>query len=166
MTPRERRIVADWEALRTEFSGHEFVSIEPQGPAPFEEYLITYKVPGLYRGRRRPKVSNEHRIRVHLPLDYPREAPYCTPETPVFHPNIAEHVCIGDFWAAGEQLTDIVAKISDMIQYRLYNPDSPLDEDAADYARENSEHFPIGNIEVYQPEVEITVRGSSDETDK
>lgn len=165
MTPRERRIVADWEALRSEFSGHEHVSIEPQGPAPFEEYLVTYKVPGLCLDRKgeRPEVAEEHQVRIQLPLDYPRDAPYCTPETPVFHPNIAGHVCIGDFWAAGEQLVDIVAKISDMIQYRLYNPASPLDTTAAEYARDNPQVFPIGNVDIYQPEVEIKVKRSSDE---
>lgn len=164
MTPRERRIVADWESLRAEYSGHERVSIEPLGPAPFEEYVVTYRVPGLCldsKGKR-PEIAGEHQVRIQLPLDYPREAPYCTPETPVFHPNIAGHVCIGDYWAAGEQLVDIVAKISDMLQYRLYNPASPLDVDAADYARENPGIFPVGNIEVYQPEVEVNVKGAKE----
>lgn len=162
MTPRERRIIADWEALRSEYSGHEHVSIEPIGAAPFEEFKITYRVPGLYLKRRQPKITDEHEVRIQLPLEYPREAPYCTPETPMFHPNIAGHVCIGDYWAAGEQLVDIVAKISDMIQYRLFNPASPLDADAAEYARENPELFPIGNIEVYQPEIQVKVKEAND----
>lgn len=155
MNPRQRRLAADWDALRTEYSGHEAVTVEPLGPLPPEEYNLTLRVPGLRREGDRPVLVREHRIRIQLPLGYPREEPYCTPLTPVFHPNISERLCIGDYWAAGEQLVDIVARISEMLQYRLYNPASPLDTVAAKYARDNAELFPLGNIEVYSPEVEV-----------
>lgn len=121
---------------------------------------MTFKVPGLRRDGDQPIVTNEHQVKVQLPLGYPREEPYCTPLTPVFHPNISERVCIGDYWAAGEQLVDIVARISDMLQYRLYNPKSPLDAVAATYAEQHPDLFPVGNVEVYAPEVQVVTRGS------
>jgi ubiquitin-protein ligase len=160
MNPRQRRIAADWDALRTEYSGHEAVTVEPVGPSPPEEYTVTFRVPGLRREGERPVIVNEHTVRIQLPLGYPREEPYCTPLTPVFHPNIGERVCIGDYWAAGEQLVDIVARISEMLQYRLYNPASPLDATAAKYASENGQLFPIGHIDVYSAEVDVTPHGS------
>jgi hypothetical protein len=97
-------------------------------------------------------------VEIRLPANYPREQPHCVPLTPVFHPNIAEYYCIGDYWAAGETLVDIVAKIGDMIQYRSYNPKSPLDATAAYWAEQNASLFPIGNVELGRPELEIDLR--------
>ena len=96
-----------------------------------------------------------------LPLSYPREQPQCVPLTPIFHPNIAEYYCIGDYWAAGETLVDIIAKIGDMIQYRSYNPKSPLDSTAAYWAEQNENLFPIGNVELGRPELQIDLRSSA-----
>ena len=161
MSPRQRRVLADWEAIRAEYSGHPAISIEPVGPTPPEEYVVTYRVPGLRREGDRPILADEHEVRIHLPLDYPRQAPYCTPITPVFHPNIAEHVCFGDYWAAGEPLVHVIAKVGEMLQYRLFNVNSPLDTVAAQYARENPELFPVGNVDLGAPEIEIVTGGST-----
>jgi Ubiquitin-conjugating enzyme len=166
MNPRQRRIAADWDALRAEYSGHEAVTIEPVGPLPPEEYEVVLRVPGLRRDGERPIVVDEHKVRIQLPLGYPRDEPYCTPLTAVFHPNISERICIGDYWAAGEQLVDIVARISEMIQYRLYNPASPLDAVAAKYAIDNRELFPIGDIEIYSPEIEVRRTDEFSDTDR
>ena len=160
VSPRQRRVLADWEAIRAEYSGHPAITVEPVGPAPPEEYVVTYRVSGLRREGDRPILAEEHEVRIQLPLDYPRQAPYCTPITPVFHPNIAEHVCIGDYWAAGERLVDVIAKVGEMLQYRLFNVNNPLDTVAAEYARENPELFPVGNVELGAPEIEIVTGGS------
>ena len=47
-----------------------------------------------------------------------------------------------------------------MLQYRLFNVNSPLDTVAAEYARENPELFPVGNVELGAPEIEIVTGGS------
>jgi hypothetical protein len=46
-----------------------------------------------------------------------------------------------------------------MIQYRSYNPKSPLDATAAYWAEQNESLFPIGNVELGRPELEIDLRG-------
>lgn len=163
MNPRQRRLAADWETIRSEYSGHEAVSVEPQGPFPPEEYLVTYQVPGLVREENQPAIANTHRVRIQLPLSYPRDAPYCVPLTPIFHPNIAEHYCIGDYWAAGEPLVDIIAKIGDMIQMRIYNTNSPLDIVAARYVAANESLFPLGDVEIRPPDVEVVRGAAADE---
>jgi ubiquitin-protein ligase len=154
-SPRQRRLLHDWEALRAEYSGHPAVTVEPIGPLPPEEYRVTFHVTGLRREGDRPIVATEHTVRIQLPLGYPREAPYCTPLTPVFHPNIDEHFCIGDYWAAGEPLVDIVAKLGDMLQYRIYNTRSPLDAVAGRYADAHTELFPLGHVEIRAPDVAV-----------
>jgi hypothetical protein len=53
-----------------------------------------------------------------------------------------------------------------MIQYRLYNPASPLDAVAAKYAIDNRELFPIGDVEIYSPEIEVRRRAEASDTDE
>jgi ubiquitin-protein ligase len=152
--------MADFEDIRAEYSGHPNVSVEPVGSMPPEEYVVTYRIDGLRRDGDRPVLESEHRVRVQLPLHYPREAPYCTALTPVFHPNIDQHYCIGDYWAAGEKLVDILAKVGEMIQYRIFNTRSPLNVTAARYAEEHPELFPIGDAEIRAPDVDVVRRGT------
>lgn len=154
--PRLRRLAADYEAVRSEFSGHPHVHIAPLGPQrPPEAYRVTYRVRGLRLDGSQPVVADEHLVEVRLPIGYPRDKPYCTPLSPVFHPNIKDYYCIQDYWAAGQSLVDTIAKIADMIQYRIYNVGSPLDAIAARWASENSAQFPLGNVTLGTPEVAI-----------
>lgn len=162
MNPRQRRLTADWEALRAEFSGHPSVTVEPIGPLPPEEYEVEYRLNGIRVEDGSPVIATTHKVRIQLPLGYPREVPYCTPLTAIFHPNIAQHFCIGDYWAAGEGLADIVAKMGEMIQYRLFNVRSPLDPVAAHYAEDNASLFPIGDVDLWSPEVVVSRRQSGD----
>lgn len=158
-SPRLRRLAADHEALRADFSGHPAVRIESLGGLPPEAYRVEYRIPGLALEGNMPIRVGKHQVEIHLPAGYPREQPYCVPLTPIFHPNVAAHYCINDYWAAGESLSDVVAKIGAMIQYRIYNPKSPLDSTAAYWAEQNPELFPIGTVELGRPEVEVEISG-------
>jgi hypothetical protein len=46
-----------------------------------------------------------------------------------------------------------------MIQYRVYNPKSPLDAIAATWARQNAELFPLGNVVLGMPDIDIVIGG-------
>lgn len=156
--PRLRRLAADYEAVRAEFSGHPHVHVEPLGGhLPPENYRVTYRVRGLRLNGNQPVAVDEHKVEIKLPLRYPRDKPLCLALTPVFHPNVKDAYCIQDYWAAGQSLVDTIAKIADMIQYRVYNPASPLDAMAARWASANTNLFPIGNVTVGTPEVQITL---------
>src|SRR3954447_234423 len=161
MNPRLRRLAADYQALRSEFSGHRHVQIDPLGPLPPEGYRVTYRVPGLRLQGEQPVPVSEHVVEIRLPLGYPREQPYVVPLTPVFHPNVGEHYCIADYWSAGEGLVDVVTKVGDMIQYRIFNTRSPLNAVAAYWADQHPEVFPVGNVELGQPELEISLTPSA-----
>jgi ubiquitin-protein ligase len=155
-----RRLAADYEAVRAEFSGHQYVQVVPFGPnRPPEAYRVTYRVPGLRLEGNQPVAVDRHDVEIRLPLGYPREKPLCTPVTPVFHPNIKDYYCIQDYWAAGQGLVDTIAKIADMIQFKVYNPASPLDANAARWAQQNRSLFPLGNISLGAPEVDIVIGG-------
>jgi len=153
--------MADYESLRAVYSGHPHVLVEPLGPLPPESYRVTYTVPGLSLHGEAPVQVDRHVVEIRLPLGYPRDQPYCVAVTPVFHPNVAGHYCIADHWSAGHSLVDIVSEIGDIIQYRNYNVDSPLNAIAAYYAQQHPRLFPIGGIELGAPDVDIAIGGSS-----
>jgi len=72
--------------------------------------------------------------------------------TPIWHPNIGDYVCIGDFWSAGVTLVNIIAHIGDMIQYRSYNLKSPVSKEAAQWAQRNLRSFPLGTKDIIPPD--------------
>jgi hypothetical protein len=156
-TPRLRRLYADAQAVRDEFAGHPYIKVTPLYGNPPEAYEIVYNVPGvvLEEGTSRPVIRNEHRARIYLHKDYPREKPKCVMETPIFHPNFGSYICIDDYWAAGETLVDIIIHIGQMIQYQNYNPKSPLNPVAARWATQHADLFPVGKLDLYQADLDI-----------
>ncbi|HAA09446.1 MAG: ubiquitin-conjugating enzyme E2 [Syntrophomonadaceae bacterium] len=161
MSARLRRLTADFERIQNEAAGHKYIKIEPIGPYPPERYLVTYLVKGLKWDKKlnRPVAIKKHQVEIYLSESYPREKPLCEIKTEIFHPNFRSKgtVCIGDHWAAGETLWDVIVQIGEMIQYQSYNPKSPLDAQAAKWARANEHLFPIGKVDLYQPEPEVEI---------
>lgn len=160
MNPRLRRLQADYDQVRDVYSGHPHVSIAPLGDRlPPENYRITFRVRGLQLDGDRPTFRDEHSVEIMLPRKYPAERPYAVPIQPIFHPNIREYFCVADHWAAGTTLVDVIAKIGDMIQWRIYNPASPLDPIAARWAveQEGKDLFPIGNVDLGVADFEVEI---------
>jgi ubiquitin-protein ligase len=162
MNPRVRRLLADADAIRTEFAGHPYISVTAIGPEPAESYRVTFNLRGAtLDARGQPIMANQHRAVIQLTATYPREKPLAVSETMVFHPNFAGHaggeICIGDFWTPTRTLTDIVVAIGEMLQYQRYNTKSPLNAVAARWAVENEVIFPLGNIGLFQSEPEISL---------
>jgi ubiquitin-protein ligase len=162
MNPRLRRLQADYDLVREVFSGHPHVRVVALGTRlPPESYRIEYRVPGLYlQNGDQPDYRDVHDVEIMLPREYPAEKPYCVPLSPLFHPNIKDYFCIADYWAAGQTLVDVIAKIGDMIQWRTYNPASPLDAIAARWALEQEPTgiFPIGKIDLGVGDFEVAVK--------
>jgi len=161
MHPRLRRLAADYDKIRTEFAGHPYIDVEPVRGNPPERYRVTYRVRGIREldSGKRPIYQDMHVATIYLHSGYPREKPKCTLETPIWHPNFGSYICIGDHWGAGETLMDVIVQIGDMIQYKSYNPKSPLNGTAAIWAKQHERYFPVGNIDLYQPEPEIGLEG-------
>lgn len=169
MNPRLMRLNSDYEKMRTEFIGHRYVKVDPIGVTmPPEKYIVTYRIPGLRwdPSSGRPVKSFEHIAELYLHSDYPREKPKCVLRTPIWHPNFGQYICIGDHWAAGETLVDIIVKIGDMIQYKDYNPKSPLNAEAARWAVHNKNSLPVGNVDLLQAEPEIDIGISTSSADQ
>ncbi|HEY3396696.1 MAG TPA: ubiquitin-conjugating enzyme E2 [Armatimonadota bacterium] len=161
MNARLRRLYADYRDVSAQFAGHPFIRIVPLRGNPPEAYEIHYRVKGLELDptSHRPRIRTEHVAQIYLQDTYPREKPKCVMTTPIFHPNFGSYICIDDYWFAGSTLADIIVHIGEMIQYQNYNPKSPLDPVAARWAEQNEKLLPVGNDNLYQPEVDIDFFG-------
>ncbi|MGC8863007.1 MAG: ubiquitin-conjugating enzyme E2 [Armatimonadota bacterium] len=150
---RTRRLQKDYEKVIAELSASELVAVKPLAGDPPNHYRVTYHLNGLAWDEESKGVKpvTEHVVEIFLPMGYPRQAPRCIMRTPIWHPNIGDYVCIGDFWSAGVALVDIIAHIGDMIQYRSYNLTSPVNKEAAAWARRNEKSFPVGTRTVVAP---------------
>jgi tetratricopeptide (TPR) repeat protein len=137
--------LADAEQMRQAFDRSLMIRVYKAEGNPPERYLIEYNVRGLDRGADgKPVPRDSHQVEVQLTSEYPRVAPKCKVLTPIFHPNIdAATVCVGDHWAAGERLVDLVVRIGELIAYQAYNFKSPLDGEAAMWADLNPQRLPI-----------------------
>lgn len=158
MNIRTRRLKRDYEKILAELGNSEFVKVKILAGDPPNHYQATYNVNGLMWDEAAVTTApiSEHIVDIHLPLDYPKQAPRCTMHTPIWHPNIGDYVCIGDYWSAGVTLVDIIAHIGDMIQYKSYNLRSPVNKSAALWAQHNLKSFPVGNRTIILMESENT----------
>ena len=167
MSARLRRLAADYKRICDEFTGHPYIKVEPTGGNPPERYLVTYRLKGLEwdHASQTPVIREFHQMEIYLHNDYPRQKPKCVMKTPIFHPNFGDWVCIGDFWAAGETLCDVIIQVGEMIQYQSYNPKSPLNAVAARWCVENEHLLPVGNAKLYmaEPDIEITLEEDNED---
>ena len=147
---RMRRMAADYEQIKRDFTGHPYVIVKPSNDELPEKYNITYFVNGIYLlPDGRVETLGRHEVQITLHAEYPRYKPICTISTPIWHPNFRDgQICIGDIWGAGESLSEIIINIGDMIQYKSWNSSSPLSAEAAEWAMKNKHLFPVGSLEL------------------
>lgn len=147
---RLRRLKADHEALRRLAHLHPRIEIEGVFGNPPERYRLRLKVKSLRERGDVIETADDHRLEVTMPRGYPRDAPLFRMLTPVFHPNIAPHaVCIGDDWAAGEPLDQLVQRVGEILAYQSYNTKSPLNGRAAQWVDEHRAQLPIDREEFF-----------------
>jgi len=143
---RLRRLQADYDRIRELQANSEFIRIVETDGNPPEKYLIEFTCRGVagVDGRGQPVITEQHRVGIYLHATYPREMPGMKWLTPIFHPNIGRNgaVCI-DTWYASKSLDELVFMLGEMVQYKNFNPKSPLNPDAAAWADSHRSLFPI-----------------------
>jgi ubiquitin-protein ligase len=154
---RTRRLMADAQHVGEAFKNSPVIHVlEMQGQPP-DLYRIEYQIESLEptENPERPAPRNLHQVEIQLTADYPRMSPQCKMLTPVYHPNIdPSHICVGDHWAAGERLVDLIVRIGEMLAYQAYNIRSPLDAHAAMWADLNAEKLPTDPRTIRPAEME------------
>ena len=137
---------ADEKDMRETFANGRLGRIVSTRGTPPELYVVELHVTSLVEGSAKgeAKRGDLHQIEVQLTSEYPRVGPKCRMLSPIFHPNIdASSICIGDHWAAGERLSDLVIRIAEMLAFQAYNIRSPLNATAAMWADLNATRLPI-----------------------
>ena len=158
-SPRIRRLESEYQNLRLRFDGHPYVSVEPLGVLPPEQYRVVYRVPSLrLDAQNRPVISEVTVVNFQLPANYPKEKPHAVANEVVFHPNFGDYVCIADFWSPAQSLVDIILEVGEMLQWQKYNILSPLNAVAADWAVSQMQNMPVGRIDLYTTSAAPTVR--------
>ena len=145
MTPRLRRLNADYQSILENFKNHTYIHLLKTEGEPPEKYTFEYTLEGFIPDKEHLFIKGyTHKTEIFLPVDYPRRPPFCRMITPVFHPNIdPQKICIGDHWSAGESLASLVIRIGEMICFQSYNTKSPLNGKAAAWAEQNLGILPL-----------------------
>lgn len=150
MSVRLRRLKADYDMMCTIFTSKTRIRILKTLGTPPEKYQIEFLVPSLQQNLSTQHIGihNSFIAEITLTGSYPRLPPQCRMLTPVFHPNIAPHaICIGDHWAAGESLSNLVVRIGEMLAFQSYNLKSPLNGEAARWAEKNKDKLPLDTFD-------------------
>ena len=154
---RTRRLIADAQHVAEAFRDSPMIHLLETRGEPPDLYRIEYQIESLEptENPERPAPRNLHQVEIQLTADYPRMSPQCKMLTPVYHPNIdPSHICVGDHWAAGERLVDLIVRIGEMLAYQAYNIKSPLDAEAAMWADLNVDKLPIDPRNLRPPELD------------
>jgi ubiquitin-protein ligase len=158
---RDRRLDSDYRALRTTFEGEDLVEIRAIGTAPFEKYMIVYKVPSLrLNSTGQPMRVDATVVEITLPSDYPKMPPTARTVAGdvVFHPNFnAQKICLAQHWAPGIQLADIVREIGEMLTWQRFNIKDSLNAIAAEWSQQHLNEIPLARVNLGGNSVNVTI---------
>ncbi|MBW1859029.1 MAG: DUF1566 domain-containing protein [Deltaproteobacteria bacterium] len=155
---RKKRLKNDHERLVAALEGNDFVELlETKGDPP-NQYTIVYKFKGATFDPSTGETSytTHHEIEITLFREYPTDPPYCKSQTGIFHPNIsASELWIADegSWSPSKTVLDVVKQVGRMISYQDYDLGSPLNEEAAKWAKENESAFPLDSTDFFARDV-------------
>ncbi len=154
LSPRQRRLAADFQMMRERFTHFPLIHLERTHGNPPESYVVSYRIRSIERLAGESVVFRDyHEVEIRLPGTYPRTPPICRMITPIFHPNIEPAIiCIGDHWTASERLCDLVVRIGEMIAYQAHNIKSPLDGEAAMWTDLHMDILPIDCRDLTPPD--------------
>jgi ubiquitin-protein ligase len=111
-----------------------------------EKYLIFFRCTGLMRQPNNAIVpTHEHLLEIVFGLDYPARPPRFVWLTPIWHPNISmPNLCPhGRPFAVGTTLDVLCLMVGQMVQFQIYNTDSALNPEAAEWALANRDRLPV-----------------------
>ncbi|MBW1742604.1 MAG: hypothetical protein JRJ47_04140, partial [Deltaproteobacteria bacterium] len=154
---RKKRLQNDHERLVAALEGNDFVEIlETKGDPP-NQYAIAYKFKGTTFDPSTGETSytTHHEVEITLFREYPIDPPYCKSQTEIFHPNISASelwVAYEGSWSPSKTVLDVVEQVGRMISYQDYDLTSPLNEEAAKWAKENESALPLDSTDFFARE--------------
>ncbi len=128
---------------------------------PPEKYMIRFKCNGLWQQDNASIVEAPyHLMEVVFGADYPSKPPTFVWLTPIWHPNLRRpYICLeGRPFAVGWTLDLIVQEVGRLVQYQTYNVNDPLNHEAAEWAKQNAERFPVDDRDLLDSRIRVTER--------
>jgi ubiquitin-protein ligase len=145
---RERRLQSDFQAVRAAclVSRHRIVLEESIGKPP-EAYHLLFRCVGLTAVIDGEAIyAEQHKVFIQFPPLYPALAPVIRVMTPLLHPHVWANgvVCLGS-WRPSEKLDSVLQRVGEILIYApsALNWRSVANDDAAAWARHNSDRFPL-----------------------
>ncbi|MGB3209861.1 MAG: hypothetical protein WBB19_04060 [Desulforhopalus sp.] len=131
------------------FRSHPLISVRPTKGDPPDHYEITYSLTGMCKkGKGEVVESTDHTVELAIPFGFPHFPPSCKPKSDIFHPDFdPAAICLGDFWEQNQSLPDLIIHIGKMINGEIYSAANAFNEDAAGWYQENSDKFPLTDIQ-------------------
>jgi ubiquitin-protein ligase len=128
---------------------------------PPEKYVIRFKCKGLWQTDNGSIAKAPyHLMEVVFGADYPSKPPTFVWLTPIWHPNLRRpYICLeGRPFAVGWTLDLIVQEVGRLVQYQSYNVNDPLNFEAAEWAKQNADRFPVDDRDLLDSRVSVTDR--------
>jgi ubiquitin-protein ligase len=128
---------------------------------PPEKYMIRFKCKGLWQQDNGSITEAPyHLMEVVFGADYPSKPPTFVWLTPIWHPNLRRpYICLeGRPFAVGWTLDLIVQEVGRLVQYQSYNVNDPLNHEAAEWAKQNADRFPVDDRDLLDSRVRVTER--------
>ncbi len=140
------RLNNDYKRVRELVDSSDLIHLDATDGNPPERYKIRYSCTGVkaIQPNGQPILTDNHAVSIYLHAEYPTKQPQLKWLTEVFHPNIhvTGAVCIGAWWAA-KTLDQLLLTLGEMVQYKNFDPEDPMNSKAAVWATRNRRLFPI-----------------------
>ncbi|HSH03929.1 MAG TPA: ubiquitin-conjugating enzyme E2 [Anaerolineae bacterium] len=166
---RETRLKNDYEHVKGLTDRSEFIHIVKTEGSPPEKYVIRYTCNGVEKvaPSGRPVLRDVHEVSMYLHAEYPLKQPQLKWLTPIYHPNIhvTGAVCIGAWWPA-KTLDELLLTLGQMIQYKNFDPQDPMNSRAANWALRQKHLFPVDNRELKGPSLSDLIKIGETESDE
>jgi ubiquitin-protein ligase len=96
------------------------------------------------------EARNEHVMEITIPRSYPGEPPTARMITSLFHPNVSkDRIDLTGIWTCETTLSDCIVRIGELITYKRYSTDNPLNSEAAQWALRNKTLLPLSNVDLF-----------------
>lgn len=165
--PEFLRTQMSFDVITSGFPGflspQEFEAASPEVPP--EKYMIKFNCKGLWRQKDGSIVQAPyHLMEVVFGTDYPSKPPTFVWLTPIWHPNLMQpYICLeGRPFAVGWTLDLIVQEVGRLVQYQSYNVKDPLNREAAEWASQNAQRFPVDDRDLLDSRIRVSAPPSGE----
>jgi ubiquitin-protein ligase len=152
MSQNDNRLISDHKEVVDTIRRYKNISLINTAGNPVNEYDIEYRIQGYtIADDGSIVISKVHRIKIKIPFGYPHFPPTIKPLSPIFHPEIDDHVVpIANYWEENKSLSALVLHIGNMICGNSNSTERPFNTDAALYYEKHKKRLPLDSLKLIE----------------